>query len=450
VAKVGTGAKEVEGGRPKGFAYPCAPSGTKASLMESDSEIVTPNPGEVPQLFREPRALSAGLPEALRRLMRRWTATRGSAPRPGEASEPQARAEGPTRLGDRECRVCKGGTSDASTVSQAVARVAEPEGDKGVGSETAVQGAGEFSESDYDEGNSGLRSELWAGAGSSPAEMDDSDEETPAIGQSPGQGDEFARELAGTMSAIANLVVKATWRSVNNGRWLYFSGVQEDYQPFRARCQLFQETYHSATLPRVLVSMFREWNLSEEAARHIKGAKDMRAAWGMLDAVYDRAPAQGLGATRAPEPQWVERAEREALGTLGANVAELGVGKEIGLQWGHIFIDTPHGIRRLKCLWASGEEQEHTVVSFEAAKRCSLRAGSGKRAVRVTGPTGVTVGLDTNYEVFLLLDDLPGRTKQAAAHEVKSVGEFCGLADGAADDYDIQLGKDLLELLRQL
>ncbi|MFN9908533.1 MAG: hypothetical protein ACK56F_20785, partial [bacterium] len=65
-----------------------------------------------------------------------------------------------------------------------------------------------------------------------------------------------------------------------------------------------------------------EWNLSEEAARHIKGAKDMGAAWEMLDAVYDGAPAQGLGATRAPEPLWVERAGREALGTPGANVTE--------------------------------------------------------------------------------------------------------------------------------
>jgi hypothetical protein len=205
------------------------------------------------------------------------------------------------------------------------------------------------------------------------------------------------------MSAIANLVVKATGRSVNNGGWLYFSGVREDYQPFRARCQLFQETYHSVTPPKVLVGMFREWNLSEEAARHIKGAEDMRAAWGMLDAVYDGAPAQGLGATRAPELLWVERAEEEALGTLGANAAELGVGTGIGLRGGHIFIDTPHGIRRLKCLWASGEEPEHTVVSFEAAKRCSLRIGSRTRAVRVTGPTGVSVDLDTNYEIFLLL-----------------------------------------------
>jgi hypothetical protein len=107
-------------------------------------------------------------------------------------------------------------------VSQAVTRGAEVEGDEGVGSEAAVQVAGEFSESDNVEGNSGLKSELRARAGSSPAEKSDSNEETPAPGQSPGQGDEFARELAGTMSAIANLVVKATGRSVNNGGWLYF------------------------------------------------------------------------------------------------------------------------------------------------------------------------------------------------------------------------------------
>ncbi len=82
------------------------------------------------------------------------------------------------------------------------------------------------------------------------------------------------------MSAIANLVVKATGGSVSNGGWLYFSGAREDYRPFRAKCRLFQETYHGMTPPKLLVSMFREWNLSEEAARHIQGAKDMRAARG--------------------------------------------------------------------------------------------------------------------------------------------------------------------------
>ncbi len=63
---MGTETEEVESGRPKGSACPCAPGGTKASLMELDSEIDTPHPEGMPQLFREPRALSAGLPEALR------------------------------------------------------------------------------------------------------------------------------------------------------------------------------------------------------------------------------------------------------------------------------------------------------------------------------------------------------------------------------------------------
>ncbi len=55
MAKVGTETEEVESGRPKGSAYPCAPSETKASLMELDSEIDTPDPGGMLQLFREPR-----------------------------------------------------------------------------------------------------------------------------------------------------------------------------------------------------------------------------------------------------------------------------------------------------------------------------------------------------------------------------------------------------------
>jgi hypothetical protein len=52
VAKVGTEAEEVESGRPKGTACPWQPSGTKASLTELDSEIDTPDPGGMPQLFK--------------------------------------------------------------------------------------------------------------------------------------------------------------------------------------------------------------------------------------------------------------------------------------------------------------------------------------------------------------------------------------------------------------
>jgi hypothetical protein len=223
------------------------------------------------------------------------------------AAEPRARAEGPTLLGDLECKVCKGGTSDTSIVSQAVAQGAEEEGDGEVGSEAAVQGAGESSESDDDEGNSGFRPVLRARADSSPVGMGDRDEETPTPGQSPGEGDEFARELASTMSAIASLVVKATGRSVSNGGWLYFSGAREDYRPFRARCRLFQETYHGMTPPKLLVGMFREWQ-------------------------NGRKPATGI-----------------------------------------------------------------------------------------TGPTGVAVGPDTEYEMFLLADDLPGRTKRVTVHVVDSL-----------------------------
>ncbi len=252
-AKADTETEETRSGRPRGPTYPRAPGETKTGLAELDSETDTSDPGGTPQLFREPHALSAGLPEALRRLMRRWTATRGTALRPGVVTEPQVKARGPTLLRDPECEVCAGGTSGTSIASQAIAQGAEEEGDGEAGSEATVQGAGESSESDDNEGNSGFRPVLRARADSSPTEVGDSDEETPALGQSPEEGDEFARELASTMSAIANLVVKATGRSVSNGGWLYFSGAREDYRPFRVRCQLFQETYHGITPPKLLV-----------------------------------------------------------------------------------------------------------------------------------------------------------------------------------------------------
>jgi hypothetical protein len=382
------------------------------------------------------------------------------------------KAREPTLLRNPECKVRTGGTSDTSIVSR-VAQEAREDGDGEVESEVAVRGAVESLTSDDDEGGSGFGPALRARADSSPVEVGDSDVEAPTLGQPPGKGDEFSRELANTMSAIANLVVKASGRSLNNGGWLYFSGAREDYRSFRAKCQLFQETYHRVTPQKSLVDMFREWNLAEEVARHIKGAEDMQAAWGMLDAVYDGAPIQmknqGSEAGRAPELQGMERAEgleagaagekrlappkageEAALGTMNANVAKLGVGTAEGPQERHIFIYTLHGIRRLKCLWTSGREPEHTVVSHEAAKRYSLRVDSRKRATRITGPTGVTVSLDTDYEIFLLMDDLPGRTTRALAQGVESVGEFCGMAGGAADDYEIQLGKDHAELMQQL
>ena len=81
---------------------------------------------------------------------------------------------------------------------------------------------------------------------------------TLAPDQPPGESDEFARELASTMSTIGILVIKASGRSVSNGGWLYFNGESEDYCAFRAKCRLFQETYHEATPPTALVKMFRE------------------------------------------------------------------------------------------------------------------------------------------------------------------------------------------------
>jgi hypothetical protein len=72
------------------------------------------------------------------------------------------------------------------------------------------------------------------------------------------------------MSAIASLVKRASGRSVSNGGWLYFNGVSEDCRTFRTKCRLFQETYHKATPLVALVKMFREWNLAEEVACHVK------------------------------------------------------------------------------------------------------------------------------------------------------------------------------------
>ncbi len=67
-----------------------------------------------------------------------------------------------------------------------------------------------------------------AGTDSSSKEMEDGNAQAPAPDQPPGGSDEFAQELASTMSTIASLVIKASGRSVSNGGWLYFNGDSED------------------------------------------------------------------------------------------------------------------------------------------------------------------------------------------------------------------------------
>ncbi len=83
-----------------------------------------------------------------------------------------------------------------------------------------------------------------------------------------------------------------------------------------------------------------------------------------------------------------------------------------------------------------GEEPKHTVVSKEVAQTYSMSADSRRQATWITGPTGVTVGIDTDYEIFLLVDDLPGRTKRIFAYAVNSVEEYCGLPAGATGEYE--------------
>ncbi len=79
-----------------------------------------------------------------------------------------------------------------------------------------------------------------------------------------------------------------------------------------------------------------------------------------------------------------------------------------------------------------------------------MRAERRRQATWIMGPTGVTVSLDTDYEMFLLMDDLPGRTERIFAHGVKSVEEFCGMPIGTTEECEIQLGRDHVGLLERL
>jgi hypothetical protein len=458
-------------GRQEKSACPRALDRAEVDLVDSTSESDTSDPGGRPQLFRRPMVLGTCSPKMPRVLPRQRAATRGSALRPAVATKPRRKTGEPPLLKKQEHKIRRGGV----TITGAILRVARKARDRDEGkvrSEAAVQRADEqpTAEAKESTGRGLLR-----GPGTNPGsmEMEAGDARTPAPDQPPGGSDGFARELASTMSNIASLVIRASGRSVSNGGWLYFNGTSKEYRPFKTKCRLFQETYHKTTPPKVLVNMFREWSLAGEVARRIEGAEDMPAAWKMLDAVYgsplaltmDQAPGAGrmpelqeeesgvepeAGATSEEEPAPLQARGAAAFRIVDIEAARPAAEATIGPQGKHVFINTPHGIRCLRRLWVRGEEPEHTVVSQEAAQRYSLRAESRQQATWITGPTGVTVSLDTDYEMFLLMDDLPGRTKRIFAHGVNSVEKYCGLPTGATDEYEIQLGKDHVELLEQL
>ncbi len=142
----------------------------------------------------------------------------------------------------------------------------------------------------------------------------------------------------------------------------------------------------------------------------------------------------GVGSDAEPtseeEPAPLQAKEATAYRIVDVGTVRPAVEAATSPQGKHVFINTPHGIRSLKRLWLRGEEPEHTVVSKEVAQTYSMRADGRWQATWITGPTGVTVGIDTDYETFLLADDLPGRTKQITVYAVDSVEKYCGLPAG--------------------
>ncbi len=280
-------------------------------------------------------------------------------------AKPRKRTRGPTLLRKPERKVRTGGATNTGIVLR-VARRAREEDNGKVRSEVAVHGAEELPTADVRRESPGFRLPQGAGTDSSSMEAGDGDARAPAPDQPPGESDEFARELATTMSAIASLVIKASGRSVSNRGWLYFNGASEDYRTFRAKCRLFQETYHKATPPMALVKMFRDWNLAEDVACRIEGVEDMPAAWRTLDSIYGAPLTLTTGQTPEagwmPEPQEVESgmgseagptSEEEpaplqarapsAFRIVDVEAARPAVEAAISPQGKHVFINTPHG-----------------------------------------------------------------------------------------------------------
>ncbi|MFN9939152.1 MAG: hypothetical protein ACK56I_06725, partial [bacterium] len=129
--------------------------------------------------------------------------------------------------------------------------------------------------------------------------------------------------------------------------------------------------------PLALLKMFGEWNLAEDVACRIEGVEDMPAAWRKLDSIYGAPLAltteQTVGAGWMPEPQEEESgvgseaeptseeepAPLQARGATAYRIINVETARPTdeaatSPQGRHVFINTPHGIRSLRCLWLRG------------------------------------------------------------------------------------------------
>jgi hypothetical protein len=57
----------------------------------------------------------------------------------------------------------------------------------------------------------------------------------------------FAQGLTNAMNAIANQVIRASGKSMKNGRWPYFDGTFKEYPSFKRKFRTYQANYHQAT-----------------------------------------------------------------------------------------------------------------------------------------------------------------------------------------------------------
>ncbi len=351
--------------------WPHALNKSEAGLADMTSGSDISDPGGMPQFLRRPTAPSTRSPKVPRVVSHRQTAAQKSALKLTVAGGPQRKAREPPLLTRRGHKIRQEGVTNAGAILP-IARKAGEENEEGIMREVVIKGAEERPTAEVNESprHGQLRG---LGINPDPVGVEAGGVRTPVPDQPLEGNDEFARDLASTMSAIASLVIRASGRSVSNGGCLYFSKGSREYRPFKAKCRLFQETYHKATPLKALVNMFREWNLAEEVAGHVKGAEDMPTAWRMLDAVYDSPPARTMDqmpeAGRASEPQEKESGEESEAGTtsegepaplqakeaaafriVNAEVARPAAEATNDPQEKHVFIYTLHGIRRLRHL----------------------------------------------------------------------------------------------------
>jgi hypothetical protein len=87
---------------------------------------------------------------------------------------------------------------------------------------------------------------------------------------------------------VASLMRGLVGAQANDSGWPRFSGKYGEYPHFRKEWWAYRHTYHGHVRDELVCRSLKEKSLASSVKILVNGIEDLREAWGMLDACFDR------------------------------------------------------------------------------------------------------------------------------------------------------------------